>query len=425
MCVIAVPRGRRGLRKQAEALEVEPAYDQGGYCHPQARGSRVLVPGVRHGLHVPRIFGRLLFAALVIGTVVGAWAVFSPGRVSTDGAPFPYSPIADVRSIAYIEPHEGRDHVMVRHSALGSEPQSVYSFDIAISGLHARGAASPDARTIAVLNSGTQAAARMTLLTLTAEGAVASTVAGSYDHLSLVAWAPDSSHLAAVRTAQTAEGTTSAEVIEVDARTGESRVVATVEGARDVAPVGYSIDGVRLFWVVVDNSGSNLWMEREGVVERLAELSPGRTSDWSLSPDGSRLAFVDILGAASRSFVGRTLTIATGSVTTLPATGNQLGSAWRPGGVLPEFGGPGGSLQLSDPANNGSYILPERWAPQGDLVAATVLDPGSDKYAPVSQSLELSSPEHREVITETNGASFLGWVRDLQSFSELEPTLWQ
>lgn len=385
----------------------------------------MLVPGVRRGFHVPRIFGRLVFAVAVLAAVVGAWAVFAPGRVSTDGPALPYSPIADIRSIAYIEPLDGRDHVMVRSSAPGSEPQGIYSFDIAISGLHARGSASPDARTIAVLNSGTQAAARMTLLTLTPAGALATPVTGSFDHLSLVAWSPDSSRLTAIRTTAQAEGSGAADVVEVDARTGDSRVVATVEGARDVAPVGYSIDGVRSFWVVVDNSGSNLWMERDGVVERIAELSPGRTTDWTLSPDGSRLAFVDILGAASRSFVGRTLLIATGSVTTLPATGNQIGSVWRPGAVLPEFGGPGGSLQLSDPTSEEAYIRPERWAPQGDLVAATVIGAGSDRYAPVSRSLELGSPEHRELITDTHGASFLGWVRDLDSLSELEPTTWQ
>lgn len=393
--------------------------------HPQARGSRVLVPGVRRGLHVPRFFGRLLFAALVLAGVVGAWAVFAPGRVSTDGPALPYSPIADIRSIAYIEPIDGRDHVLVRSSEPGSEPRSVYSFDVAISGLHARGAASPDAATIAVLSSGTQAAARMTLLTLSATSATALPVSGAFDHLSRLAWAPDSSRLTAVRTYTTIDGPNLAEVLEINADNGEPRVVATVERARDVAPVGYSIDGTRLYWVVVDNAGSNLWMERNGEVVRVAELSPGRTTDWSLSPDGSRLAFVDVIGAASRSYVGRTLAIATGTVTTLPSNGDQMGSVWRPGAVLPEFGGPGGSLQLSDPNDDAAFIRPEEWAPQGDLVAATAYGAGSDRYAPLKQALELGSLEHRELITETPGASFLGWVRDLESFTELEPTLWQ
>ncbi len=385
----------------------------------------MLVPGVRHGLHFPRVLGRLLFAALVVAGVVGAWAVFAPGRVSTDGEAFPYSPIADVRSIAYIEPIDGRDHVMVRGSATGSEPLSVYSFDVAISGLHARGSASPNARTLAILSSGTQSFARMTLLTISGARVDALPVIGSFDHLSTIAWAPDSSRLTAVKTVSTLEGPGAVDVIEVNAFSGESRVVTTVERARNVATVGYSIDGTRLFWVVVNNAGSNLWMERAGEVTRVAELSPGRTADWSLSPDGSRLAFVDVLGASSRSFVGRTLAIATGTITTMPSNGNQLGSVWRPGAVLPEFGGPGGSLQLSEPDDTSAYIRPERWSPQGDLVVATSFGAGSDRYAPLNQSLELGSPDHREVITETAGASFLGWVRDLDSYSELEPTIWQ
>ncbi len=389
----------------------------------------MLVPGIRHGLHIPRSVTRLLLAVLVLCGVVAGWAILAPGRVSTDGPALPYTSIGNIRSIAYIEPRDGRDHVMVRSSAEGSEPVSLYSLDIAISGLHARGLVSPDAARIALLNSGTTVSARMTLLQLSGSAPTPVFAEGTFDHLSRLAWSPDSQRITAVRTTIGAEGNISTDVIEVDALAGSTRTVTSVKRPLEVAPVGYSIDGARLFWVVVDSSGSNLWMERDGVVSRVGELSPGRTKDWSLSPDGSRLAFVDILGASSRNYVGRTLTIASATITTLPATGNQLGTAWRPGALLPEFGGPGGSLQLSEPSSEAAYIRPERWSPLGDLVVATVFAEGSDRYAPLTQAIEIGGTDRRELVTDVQGASFLGWVRDLPhasaQLSELETTAWQ
>ncbi len=371
----------------------------------------------------------MLIAALVLCSVVAGWAVFAPGRVSTDGPILPYAAIGNIRSIAYIEPRAGRDHVMVRSSAEGSEPVSLYSLNIAISGLHARGLASPDANRIALLNSGTTVSARMTILQFSGASPQTTFAEGHFDHLSRLAWSPDSLHITAVRTSIDPDGNVSKEVVEVDALAGTSRTVTSVTRPLEVAPVGYSIDGARLFWVVVDSSGSNLWMERDGLASRIGELSPGRTTDWSLSPDGSRLAFVDILGASSRNYVGRTLTIASATITTLPATGNQLGTAWRPGALLPEFGGPGGSLQLSEPSSDAAYIRPERWAPLGDLVVATVFAEGSDRYAPLTQAIEIGGTDRRELVTDVQGASFIGWVRDLPQpsaqLSELETTAWQ
>src|SRR5690606_36709728 len=102
------------------------------------------------------------------------------------------------------------------------------------------------------------------------------------------------------------------------------------------------LGGSRLFIVVVDNAGSSLWESRDGRLQKLTTFSPGPTRDWSLSPDGARLAFVDRLGVGARSYAGRTLTIASGAVTDAASTGNQLGAAWHPGRLTADFGGPDG-----------------------------------------------------------------------------------
>jgi hypothetical protein len=389
----------------------------------------VLVPGIRHGPRVPTPLIRVGLAVGAIVGIIGSWAVFAPRPVTTDGPIAPYTDMTTVRSIAYIEPVDGRDHLMIRSAERGSEPVSVYSFDIAISGQHARGSVAPTADRLAVLHSGVSASARMTLLAFAGRDVIATTAEGRFDHLSKLAWSADGQRLAATRSATDADGVSLTTVVEINASTGAVRVVAEVPKALEVAPVGYSIDGERMFWVVVDNSGSNLWMERRGEVLRIGELSPGRTTDWSLSPDGARVAFVDILGASSRTYVGRTMTIANGAITTLPATGNQIGTVWRPGAVLPEFGGPGGTLQLSEPSDAAAFIRPEKWSPLGELIVATVFAAGADRYAPAEQAIELGGIDRRELITQTPGASFLGWVRDLPQpdavVADMEIASWQ
>lgn len=369
----------------------------------------MLVPGVRHGLHVPRSVVPLLLAVLAVIIAVVAWAAMSSRQTGTELASAPAAPLAPVRSIAYTVPAEGADRIMVRRAIPGATPELVATFPH-FPGFHARGAASPLGDRVAVLSVTAGVYASLSIVDVQARESV--TVPGSFDYLSAIAWAPDAARLAAVQTTAD-EGTRVARVIEVDLAVGEPQVVAEFRNPFTVAPVGYSVDGSRLFVVVVDETGSHLWERRAGQVNRLAELSPGRTRDWALSPGGSRLAFIDVLGAGARTYVGRTLTIATGGITTQPARADQFGAAWAPGSPVPIFGGPGGSLALEDPGAEGAYIVPLDWAPGGDVWVSTVVVPGADRTVRAEQFLELQTATTRERIAEAPGVTFLGWVQDL------------
>jgi hypothetical protein len=147
------------------------------------------------------------------------------------------------------------------------------------------------------------------------------------------------------------------------------------------------------------------------VKDRLARFSAGPTAQWSLSPDGARLAFVDRVGLGTRTFAGRVLVLSTGVVTDVPARADQLGAAWRPGSVTPDFGGPGGSLQLSDPAA-GDYVVPVGWSPDGTSLVAEIYRGDHDR-AQEPPSLELVSPVHRQRLADEDGALFFGWVRNV------------
>lgn len=368
----------------------------------------MLAPGLRRIPGPSRTFVPIVLAVLAVVAGIAAWVASSSSPVSTDGPAAPAIPASEIRTVAYLEPDSARrvDNLRVRGLSRGAPARTIASFPYTFTGLHARGAASPTGDGMAVLAvDGTRGSAA-TLSLVSLDGTVR-VVEGGFEYLSPLAWSRDGSKLAV-----TASGEPGVlRVLEIDADALALSEAARFTAAFQVVPLGYSLDGGRLYIVVVDQSGSSLWMARGGTVERVAELSPGRTRDWSLSPDGSRVAFVDILSASSRSYVGKTLTIATGAVTALPSGRNQVGAAWQPGNPLPVFGGPGGSLQLADPNPSAAWVIPHAWAPLGDYVVVSTVGAGTDPSARPEAALWIASPASRELLTDVPAASFVGWVR--------------
>lgn len=376
-------------------------------------------PGVRRrGFHLPHAvipFGLAIFA---ISVTLFAWAMFAPSGAGNGPGVAPLADTSAIRSIAYTIPGPITDDVVVQPISRTTAPQVIASFPNGGENWpHAHGVASPLGDTIAVLWLPVFATEASLTLVETTSGESRG-VAGSFEYFSTAAWAPDASRLAVAAPGEAADPHRTV-VMEVDAATATAAPVAEFLDAIEVVPVGYSLDGERLFIVVVDQSGSNLYVESGGKTDLVAELSPGRTQSWALSPDGSRLAFVDVLSGGSRTFIGRTMLIATRAITTLPAERNEIGAAWVPGSPVPVFGGPGGSVQLTDPAPDAAFLVPEAWSPDGSHVVAMVYSEGADKQSTRATALEIisrataSSPSVRARISDIPGAEFLGFVRDL------------
>ncbi len=378
-------------------------------------------PGVRRRtFHVPHAILPFALAVVAVTLTISAWAVFSPRQAGLEAIARPLPDISSIGSVAYTVPGKDFDELVVRRASDDSTPDVVATFpNSGSTGYHAHGSASPLGGSVAVISLpsfATRGSAGLSLVEV-ATGEVVS-VPGTFDYFTAIAWAPDESKLAAVKYSDGPGGRVQT-VVEIDAASAGSKPVAQFTDALDVVPVGYSFDSARLFVVVVDQKGSNLYVVGREKAQLIAELSPGRTRDWSLSPDGARLAFIDILAGGSRTLVGRTLVIATGSVTTLPADANQLGSTWMPGSAVPAFGGPGGTWQLSSPDAGGAYIVPEQWAPNSAYLVANVFAAGSDKDGKPATALELVEPERpgaestRTVLSDIPGAVFLGWVHNI------------
>lgn len=375
-------------------------------------------PGVRRAFHVPESVVPVLLALLATAVGVVAWAVVTRSNVGVEAPAHPLPDIASIGSVAYTAPGADFDDLVVRRAGEASTPRVVATFpNSGATGYHIHGASSPLGDAIAVVSLPPfTGRAGATLSVVRVADGVVERIPGSVDYFTRIAWSPDGTRVAAVRYEEV-DGARRSTVFEFDLVSAEVRTAAQFTDALDVAPVGFSFDSDRLYIVAVDNRGSNLFFERSGKVQLQAELSPGRTRDWMLSPDGSRLAFVDILAGGSRTYVGRTLILATKSVTTLPATSDQFGASWMPGSSMPDFGGPGGSWQLTDPGESGAYLVPAAWSPDSHYLAGSVYEPAGVNAN--TRSLELvaretaTSPGGRIVLSDDPAAAFLGWVHNL------------
>lgn len=384
----------------------------------------MFVPGVRQGFHVPQHLQPFLLGITAVTVTLIAWAVIAPGHLSTETqyASGPAALVGNVHSVAYTTAVDGYDVVYVRRAdaEVTGTAREIARFPVPLNELHLKGNAAPTADRLAVLTASSQrTTAALTLLAL--PGGMKRPVAGEFDYLSRIAWASDGGRLAVTTSQPDGPTTVSADVIEVDAATGVSRTAAHFGKAFTVAPVGYSLDGTRLYVVTIDQSGSTLWGVRDGKAEKAALLSAGPTRDWTLSPDGSRLAYVDIVGTGDVGYVGRTLLVATGAVSSSLATANQFGSAFEPGSQIPVFGGPGGSVQLEAGAGEPAYLVPASWSPDGSMLVATIYSASSDRSSSPTESVELvtwpsadgQGPQSKRVsLAEADGARFLGWVVD-------------
>lgn len=102
-------------------------------------------------------------------------------------------------------------------------------------------------------------------------------------------WSPDGSSLVYRRS--DADGYSLA---TIPVAGGEERILARADSQAALFPVGFSPDGSRFYHMALSEAGSRLYSVElaTGVQSDLAQLSPGLTREWSLSKDGTRLAFL-------------------------------------------------------------------------------------------------------------------------------------
>ncbi|MBI5946621.1 MAG: hypothetical protein HY875_00600 [Chloroflexi bacterium] len=352
-----------------------------------------------------------MLAILAVVLTVVAWAALSVRRIPNETLPTASgASLARVHSIAYTLPEATVDGLFVRKDQPGDQPRRIASFPYALN-FHARGRAAPTGDRLAVLSIADLSTAAARLSVVDAVSGELREAAGLYDYTSEIAWSGDGSRIAVVRS-KPADGTgrTAATVFEIAAASGAGTPIARFDDVFVVAPVGYAADGQRLFVAVIDSSGSTLWAARAGKLEKVALLSPGRTRDWTLSPGGARMAYIEVLGNGEGGSSGKVVLTATGAITSSGIAGAQLGVAWDPRTGVAQFGGPGGTLQLSSPSATESYVVPLAWSPDGTSLVAAVCNRPAEATASCVQTIEVATAERRLRIADEAGIGFAGWV---------------
>ncbi len=218
-------------------------------------------------------------------------------------------------------------------------------------------------------------------------------------------WSDDGRQLVAQRSGM---------VLVMDASSGALVAEWKPTGTHSAHPIAMTRDTL---WVAtLQSSGTSLaevqLTESGPVTVERVKLSDGVTRDWTLSPDGSRLAFTEQHGLDLRVRVVPShyddshLVSSRWSVAERPSSaewedvGPSASPVWRPDGRL-DFG-------LWDEAvSETGFTLPTAWDHSGEWLALRSLD-GSGPGRVVGERLAFRGPGD-ELLEVPDGLSFVGW----------------
>jgi Tol biopolymer transport system component len=245
-------------------------------------------------------------------------------------------------------------------------------------------------------------------------------LADDIDLLVAPLWTPDGASLVYRRSAGGAHM-----LAITDAEDGAERVLASSE-EEALFPIGFSPMGTSLYFAGLSERGGTRLYEvspATGGEREVATLSASLTRDWALSPDGSRLAYLEIafteVAVASRASV---LDIATGQ--TVPVTSPDevaFGPVWSATGEL--------AIGVFDPSTGEASILvfagessSRLDGPPEGFDVPLAYDPVTGSYvartfendsvtAPGRSSLTLIGPGGERTTIAEGETSLVGWIR--------------
>lgn len=203
---------------------------------------------------------------------------------------------------------------------------------------------------------------------------------------------------------------------------GAERVLARSDGAAALFAAGFSPDAARFYHVRLSQDGSLLYAVdmASGAETEVGVLSAGLTRDWHLSPDGSRLAFLEMAFSAgvtsSQAFI---FDIAT--ATLQPVTGggvSAFGPVWNAQGELVVgslsadgesaiiHAGSGTTSHVPGPARG--FDVPLASSPDGATQLVRAFS-GESATAPGAATLTLIDSNGERHVIARGDVTFAGW----------------
>ena len=256
-------------------------------------------------------------------------------------------------------------------------------------------------------------------LLLLSDGGPPRVVARGLDLRGGLAWSSDGEELFARRTLPAADGSRRFQLVAFALGGGGDapgeRTLLERDDAGGLYPVGRAGDGPA-YAVAVGAGGSALiTIDGRGATSE-RPLSPGVTREWSLSPDGSRLAYTEQRGTSLRVMLldldGPELR--TAQATDGAATGGGSASPiWHPDGTLHagHFAAGDGEIHTagaSGPAAGAGFELPMGWSPEGAYLALRTFG-GAGPGDPGAQGLAVLGPDGASRALTDDGLHILGW----------------
>lgn len=254
-----------------------------------------------------------IVAAVFVGTSTGTRTAFAGAAAG---------------EYAVIVRSEETFDVVLAAPIAGGEPVEVTRISH-LPGYGIKGQVSPSGRQLAVLvpDAGSVARPGTSLAVVDLETGASLRLANAVDDALAPVWNPAGDRL--VFTRSTASGSLSdVRVLSVPVAGGSEREEFSAR-ALAVYPFGFTPDGT-LVSAVVDGRGSTLMLGGRVALS----LSTQITRDWRLSPDGTRVAFIESDLTNGLSYRARVMSLdGQGGATAqaMSAAGQQLGVAWLPG----------------------------------------------------------------------------------------------
>jgi dipeptidyl aminopeptidase/acylaminoacyl peptidase len=343
-------------------------------------------------------------AASIIAVLPIVGALFSGGSPSeAPRTAFATASAGNYMVLAMATPADDADIIYVAPAA---DPAN--AIEVArvprLAGYVSRGSVSPDGKLLALstADGGTPARPVASLIILNLETGALTRAAVAVDSLQAPVWAGDSRSVAITRTAEGDSGPADVSVtlVPVD-RSGEVEV-ALFLGVLGAYPVAFDPQG-QLVTVVIDARGSTAYRNRDEV----ARLAAGLTRDWSLSPDGSALAFIEAELSGGLRYLPRLVSLSGGAAAqSLSADGQALGTAWNPAAGTPAFGNEPGSGGAAAQSFAG-FDLPLAFAADGSALVVEHWT-GSSFAAPGDRTFEVDHLGQRTSLTGYQ--EFYGWA---------------
>jgi Tol biopolymer transport system component len=251
-------------------------------------------------------------------------------------------------------------------------------------------------------------------------------LADDVDLLVAPVWAPDGNSIV-VRKNTPAEDSAGTFELLLLGRDG-SRATVTTWHSASVFPIAFAPDGSKLYFATLNAQGSDLYsVAPDGSDEtKIAHLADEITRDWSLSPDGTQLAYSVAEAGAAPGLVAKTLDLATGAISdALPEAGAkaQTNPAWKGahnltlGAVKAEGGGdavdvaPGAGITARVTDNSDTMDLPLAWSPDGARLAVRSVDGATPFEAGASHIDLVDADGNRARVSDSADTTVLGWMR--------------